>query len=263
MMQPVALPRGVSQSLAGAGAVLLGGLIGLLWWLRWRRRGPLRPARPGVRRGLVAAVVVLLVLVGIGIVWRSKVAFDTVAACRTSAGGQRSADPALVAEKVITWPETGLGLLYGDAVGGSLCWYPPADYYVDLHSGRYLGARFMNIGDMVLAPPFEVYVRDPQALAEHEARHRSQWAVVTAIGGPLAYPILYGVVDFFFPGARNPFEKWAGLESGGYQHSGIGPVIGWPQLLVLLVAGALIGMFIYRRLHQGRPLRPARPGRPR
>jgi hypothetical protein len=259
----MALPRGVSTSLAGGGAVLVGGLIGLVWWLRRRRRGPLAPPRPGVRRGLVAAVVVLLVLVGVGIVWRSKVALDVVATCPTSVGAQRSADPALVAEKVITWPETGLGLLYGNAVGASLCWYPPADYYVDLHSGRYLGARFMNVGDIVLAPPFKVHVHNLQALAEHEARHRSQWAVVTAIGGPLAFPILYGVADFFFPGSRNPFERLAGLESGGYAHAGTAPVIGWPQLLVLLAAGALIGVFIYRRLRRGRPPTLARPSRPR
>ena len=266
MMHGVALPRGVSLSLAGGGAVLLGGLIGLIWWLRRLRRGPLGRPRPRIRRVEIAVATLILLLVGVGIVWRSKVAIDSVASCRAATAGQprRSVDPALVAEKVVTWPETGLGILYGDAIGASRCWYPPADYYVDLHSGRYAWARIMNVGDIVLAPPAQLSVHDDkQALARHEALHRSQWAVLTAIGGPLAFPIAYGVDDFFFPGSRNHFERLAGLNAGGYEHVGTAPVIGWPQLVVLLLAGALIAVLVYRRLGRGRPHRQAQLGRPR
>ena len=79
-----------------------------------------------------------------------------------------------------------------------------------------------------------------KALVEHEARHRTQWAVGTATGGPQAFPIGYGVTYFFFPGARNPFERMAGLESGEYTYSGTGPVLGPAQLAVLSVLGAII-----------------------
>jgi len=115
----------------------------------------------------------------------------------------------------------------------------------------------MNVGDVVLSPPFRS-VHEEQEVAAHEARHRSQWAVLTVIGGPLAFPILYGVDDFFFPGSRSHFERLAGLKSGGYEHEGIAPVIGWPQLVALLVAGALIVVFGYRRLRLRRPERRLR-----
>lgn len=260
----MALPRAVSLPLAGCGAVLLGGLIGLIWWLRRLRRAPLRRPRPRVRRIEIAVATLILLLVGVGIVWRSKVATDTVASCRAATAAQpgRSADAALVAEKVITWPETGIGILYGDVIGASRCWYAPTEYYVDLHSGRYAGARIMNVGDIVIAPPSELRARNLQALAQHEARHRSQWAVLTVIGGPLAFPIAYGVDDFFFPGSRNHFERLAGLKAGGYQHVGSAPVIGWPQLVVLVVAGVLLGVFVFRRVRQGRPYGAARLRRP-
>jgi hypothetical protein len=259
----VALPRGVSLSLAGGGAVLLGGLIGLVWWLRRLRRGRLGGPRPGLRVEITVAAVVLA-LVGVGIVTRSKVAFDTVASCRPPIGARpsRPAGAALMTEKVITWPETGIGLLWGDAIGASRCWYAPTDYYVDLHSGRYGGARIMNVGDIVLAPPSELSKHNVQALAQHESRHRSQWAVLTVIGGPLAFPIAYGVDDFFFPGSRNHFERLAGLEAGGYERAGTAPVIGWPQLVVLIVVVALLVVYAYRRVRRRRPYKLARLDRP-
>jgi hypothetical protein len=100
----VALPRGVSLSLAGGGAVLLGGLIGLVWWLRRLRRGRLGRPRPGLRRVEITVAAVVLALVGVGIVTRSKVAFDTVASCRPPIGARpsRPAGAALMTEKVIT-----------------------------------------------------------------------------------------------------------------------------------------------------------------
>jgi hypothetical protein len=97
-------------------------------------------------------------------------------------------------------------------------------------------------GDVVLKPGLDFfYPREAfKALVEHEARHREQWAVGTAIGGPLAFPITYGITYFFFPGARNPFERMAGLEAGGYTPSGAGPVLGPAQLAVLSALGAII-----------------------
>lgn len=256
----MASPRRVSPTLTACFAVLVGGLIGLTWWgLRTRRQPPgaQRRGQPRSRgrRIRFGALVVLLVLIAVGTVWRSKVAFDSVAACPLPPGAQpsssvRPAGPALFAEKVTTWPETGLGMLYGDVVGASQCFYRPAGYYLDFHSGKYAGARIVNVGDLTLLPPHDTRVHIGDVVADHEARHRSQWAVVTAMAGPLAFPILYGIDDFFFPGSRNHFERLAGLESGGYQNPGIAPVIGWPQLAVLLAAAALIAMLIWRRLHR-------------
>jgi hypothetical protein len=51
--------------------------------------------------------------------------------------------------------------------------------------------------------------------------------------GPLAFPVVYGITNFFFPGARNPFERLAGLEAGFYAPSGTGPVLGPAQIAVL------------------------------
>ena len=247
--------------LVGGCALLLGGVIGLAVWWRLRDRPAFRRQSAGPRslawRIGMAGVILLLVIVGVGVVWRSKVAFSTVATCRGTSGEittteHRPVTPRIAAEKIITWPETGIGILYGDVAGASLCWYQPSDYYVDFHSGTFAGARIMNIGDVTLAPPFNMSVQSGKAVADHEARHRSQWAVVTALAGPLAFPILYGVDDFFFPGARNHFERQAGLDSGGYEHVGIAPVIGWPQLVVLLAAAALICVLVWRRLRRRR-----------
>lgn len=255
----MALPRRVSLALTAGCAVVLGGLIGLAWWwLRMRRRPPARPPQSKRRRLVqrigIATVVVLLLLVGVGTVWRARVAVGTVTACPLAPDAQprsaRPPEPALTAEKLVTWPETGLGMLYGDVVGASQCLYRPAGYYVDFHSGRYAGARIVNVGDITLLPPLDTRVHSGDVVAEHEARHRSQWAIATVIAGPLAFPILYGIDDFFFPGPRNHFERLAGLESGGYGREGIAPVVGWPQLVVLLVVGALIALLVWRRVRR-------------
>jgi hypothetical protein len=60
---------------------------------------------------------------------------------------------------------------------------------------------------------------------------------------------VYGITNFFFPGARNPFEKMAGLEAGFYTPSGVGPVLGPAQIAVLSAAGVIIiaAPFVVRR----------------
>lgn len=98
----------------------------------------------------------------------------------------------------------------------------------------------MALGDVVLKPDLDMPREDLKGLVEHEAVHRTQWAVGTALGGPVAFPVVYGITDFFFPGARNPFERMAGLEAGFYTPSGTGPVLGPAQLAVLSALGAII-----------------------
>jgi len=51
---------------------------------------------------------------------------------------------------------------------------------------------------------------------------------------------VYGITNFFFPGARNPFERIAGLEGGLYAPSGTGPVLDPAQLAVLSALGAIV-----------------------
>jgi hypothetical protein len=76
------------------------------------------------------------------------------------------------------------------------------NYYVALNAYHFPGPRSMTMGDVVLKPDLEMPRENLKALVEHEARHRTQWAVGTAIGGPLAFPIAYGITYFFFPGAQ-------------------------------------------------------------
>jgi hypothetical protein len=127
---------------------------------------------------------------------------------------------------------------------------PSAYYYVAPHADNIAGTRAMTLGDIVLTPGFNISREQLQTLIGHEARHRVQWAVGTLIGGPFAFPVAYAVEDFFFPGSRNIFERQAGLTSGGYQHVGIGPVLGPAQLAALGILAAIIVMALLRTRHR-------------
>ena len=143
----------------------------------------------------------------------------------------------LVAEQTATWPETGIGLLYAQAVDSRVCLSSTSDFYVGVPAA-IAGARATNMGDVVLSPGFDNR-EERTAVASHEARHRPQWAIATAIGGPFAFPVAYAIDDFFFPGSRNHFERMAGLEAGLYSHSGTGPVLGPAQIATLVGLGAI------------------------
>jgi hypothetical protein len=154
-----------------------------------------------------------------------------LAACSAPAGAQAATrsgpfDAWLLAQQATTWPETGIGLLWARATGAHVCLSRSADYYVAVHADNIAGARAMTTGDIVLTPGFNISTGQLTTLVAHKARHREQWAVVTVIGGPFAFPVLYGVDNFFFPGSCNHFERQVGLESDGYSHSGTGPVLG-------------------------------------
>jgi hypothetical protein len=102
-------------------------------------------------------------------------------------------------------------------------------------------------------PGFNISKEELQTLNSHEAGHRTQWAILTVIGGPLAFPVAYGIDDFFFPGPRNHFERWAGLKAGGYSHEGTGPVLGLAQLAVLGVLAAIIVVALPAAWHRRAP----------
>jgi hypothetical protein len=235
-------------------AVLLFGLLGLAWWL-WRHRLGSQPVARfrRVRAGLVTAG---LVIIAVGAVWRLTAAIEPVSACSPPGGVQAASgrgpfDVPLLAQKTATWPETGIGLLYAQADGARVCLSRSADYYVAVHADSIAGARAMTVGDIVVTPGFKNASRQRlRQVAAHEARHRVQWAVGTVIGGPLAFPVAYAIDDFFFPGARNQFEREAGLEAGGYRHEGTGPVLGPAQFAVLGVLAAIVIVAVLAAWHR-------------
>lgn len=247
----MSLPRRVYPTMTALSAVLLGGLLGFAWWWRRGRYGPRSPDR--YRRVRFGAIAAGLLLIALGTTWRVAAAIESTTPC--SPPGEvrttppRGLDAALVAEKALTWPETGLGMLYARADRAPVCWSRTAGFYVAVHADAIGGAHATNVGDIVLSPRFDFTREQLRTLAGHEARHRPQWAVATVLAGPLAFPVVYAIDNFFFPGSRNHFERMAGLESGFYPRTGIGPVLGPAQIivLVLLVAGTAAWLIVWRR----------------
>jgi hypothetical protein len=260
--QAAKVVEAVTRQLGAVIAVLLAGILGLAWWLWWRHRPGGEPVAR-FRRGRVVLVAAGLVIIAVGAVWRLTIAIQPVAACSPPGGAQASArsggfDASLLAQQVATWPETGIGLLYARAGGARVCVSVAADYYVAVHADYLGGVRAMNMGDITLTPGFNISREELRTLVGHEARHREQWAVGTAIGGPLAFPVAYGIDDFFFPGARNHFERWAGLGSGGYSHEGTGPVLGPAQLAALgVLAAVIVGALLAARHRRASARSPA------
>lgn len=252
------VPRRAQMVLGALGLVLLGGIVGLAWWW-WRHRTEFRPAARfwRVRAALVAAG---LVIIAVGTVSRLVFAIQPVPGCsRQGTAAARSVpfEVSLLAQKAATWPETGIGLLYSRADDAHVCWSSTANYYVAVHVDNIAGARAMALGDVVLTPRFNLPPEQLRALAGHEARHRAQWAVWTVIGGPLAFPVVYSIDDFFFPGSRNHFERQAGLKEGGYRHSGTGPVLGPVQLAVLSALLAIVVAALLRAWYRRASADPA------
>ncbi|MGH8893208.1 MAG: hypothetical protein ACRDWY_07865 [Actinomycetes bacterium] len=183
-----------------------------------------------------------------------------------------------VARDVINAPATGLALLASKAAGMRECagppltvtfWQPPrisgggstvGDTFVawmpaNLEASSLLqGARGFGLAaEGGRRSPGEQHVRygpnisatraNEAELARHESRHTDQWAVLTLIGGPLAFPAAYYADGAFFPFSRNHFERAASLADGGYPSPpdnrpaplpGAVAVIGVVLLMVLL-----------------------------
>lgn len=250
------LPRRVQLVLGALGMALLFGILGLAWW--WRHRPGCQPAAR-LRRVRAALVAAGLVIIVVGSAGRLAVAAQSVPACAPP-GGEKVAthsafDVSLLAQNIATWPETGIGLLYSRARDAHVCLSRSADYYVAVHADNIAGTKAMTLGDVVLTPGFYISREKRSALIGHEARHRAQWAVATAIAGPFAFPVAYAIVDFFFPGSRNFFERQAGLDEGMYRHSGTGPVLGPAQLATLSVLAAIIVVTLLRVRHRHAPVR--------
>lgn len=246
------LPRRAQLALGALSMVLLLGMLGLAWWA-WRHRPGRQSDARFPRTGTVLAAVGLMII-AIGAAWRLDVALQPTAACSPPSGEPASPSgglsASLVEQEVATWPETGIGLLYGRTNDARICLSRHEDYYVAVNAHHIAGSSAMTVGDIVLTPGFTMNKKDRAALAAHEAHHRVQWAWGDVIGGPLAFPVAYGIVDFFFPGARNPFERAAGLEGGAYTPSGTGPVLGPVQLAVLATLPAIMALAIAAVWHR-------------
>ena len=238
------------MTLGACAAVLLAGILGLIGWLWWwwrRRRREGEPPVARLRRTRAALVALGLLVIALGAAWRLAIVFKPVPEC-SPLGGPLPASPVsaqVVAEKAATWAATGIGILYSQATGAHVCFTRLENYYVALNANHIAGASAVTVGDVVLKPGLDMPREDLKGLVGHEAVHRTQWAVGTVAGGPLAFPIVYGITNFFFPGARNPFERMAGLEAGFYTPTGTGPVLGPAQLAVLsalavIIVGALV-----------------------
>lgn len=247
------LPRRAPPALGALSMVLLLGMLGLAWWA-WRHRPGHQPGTR-FRRTRAVLVTVGLVVIAVGTAWRIGAAVRPVPVCLPPSGPAafpRGIDAALVAQKVATWPETGIGLLYGRADGAVICVSEHESFYVAVNAHHIAGARAMAVGDIVLTPGFDLNRDELAALAGHEANHRVQWAWGDLLAGPAAFPVAYGVTDFFFPGAHNPFERAAGLEGGLYTPKGTGPVLGTAQLAALATVAAIVVAALAAAWHRRR-----------
>ena len=255
------LPRRAQMTLGALTMVLLFGILGLAWW-SWRHRPGCQPVArfPRVYAALVAAG---LIIIAVGTAWRIDTAIQPTRLCSPPGGAQpvthgNPFNASLLAQKAATWPETGIGLLYARESDARVCWSGSANYYVAVNAHNIVGARALTVGDIVLSPGFhDASKKRLGELISHEAGHRAQWAVGTAIGGPLAFPVAYAIDDFFFPGARNHFERQAGLEPGGYRHEGTGPVLGPIQFATLGALAAIIVVALLAARHRRTSTRSA------
>jgi hypothetical protein len=241
--------REVPAFLRIVAAMALGGFLGVAWTMMRHRRQRRSDVVRRHRFGRATLAAGLLVVAG-GAITRTVAAFDTFERCPvTLPAGTIDRTQHLtaisVAEEAATWVPTGIGMWDAYAFG-EVCWIRPYRFYVGV-GAKYFGGKYLTLGDIFLAhqslrtsrqPPISIRLG---ANTAHESRHRAQWAVGTVVGGPLAFPVVYTVTDLFFPGARNPFERMAGLKQGNYNpYSSAEPVLKAPQIVTLLGAAAVL-----------------------
>lgn len=150
----------------------------------------------------------------------------------------------LQSRQLLTAPVTGLVRHYVNDRGGGLCAAGPVTLAF-LPSAA--SDSTFAVGSVILTDDQSPMSEgNGSALARHESRHVTQWALLTLAGGPLAMPLLYAVDEAFFPHSRNHFERAADLDDGGYpQPEGLEPQPQWAKVGVLVMLLLVVG---WRRL---------------
>ncbi len=120
------------------------------------------------------------------------------------------------ARQVITAGPTGLALLYANTRHADICRFAPNGNLIARMGSGYARGGTMYGHVYLTYPKPEKSYEDLLPLTRHEARHTGQWAVGTALTGPLGFPIAYSLDESISPGAHNHFERHAGLADGGY-----------------------------------------------
>lgn len=106
---------------------------------------------------------------------------------------------------ILTLPYSLIGIAWGLAWGGRL--RMRRGFIIECGAMRGGYARGgIQVGSTWLCGS----LNDERRL-RHESVHATQWAIF----GPL-FPPLYWIAELVWPNERNPFERWAGLEDGGY-----------------------------------------------
>lgn len=274
------LPPVVGHALRTLAYLLCFGLAGLIWSLpvlRNRRRHRARTCTTCARNhrvatGLLAALTVLLLT---GALARAETGTDSAIPCHShvSPDGEVRPEPSLPVPRSSPWitarsalvaPASGLASLGGRALGMSSCsgpallvmfWDPPSSS----GGGTVIGDVFVAWiptadpgdstdygiprahGSVRYGPNIATDRVDEVQLVSHERRHVDQWAAGTVLGGPLAFPVAYFAVDAILPASRNPFERAAGLDAGGYPSPpDTLPAPRWPETAALLLIVLLL-----------------------
>lgn len=256
--------RRVRRRMLVTGSHVLGfGLLGAVVLSRSRHRtaiGRVLAAAPGDprtrRRHLV--LLVLLALVWAGSAGYGLVRQSTAAACPFTSAEYGSAPPGLTGRPGSWWhhgrtmlaaPATGAALTWAAGHGGTICRSHGGEMVAVLRSGYARAGT--TVGNTFLTSEDTVHNRGPE-LYGHEGRHVDQWALVSGLAGPLAFPLAYITVESVAPEGRNVFERWAGLSAGGYDlPDGPGPGPSRVALLIVVVLVVVVERGTLRRAARG------------
>jgi hypothetical protein len=247
--------------------VLGTGLLGL-WWSRpsaMRYRRLRRGECAGCQHRYHRVIRLLIVLVWLQIAGIVTLLAYTVGAptCQSPTlssfnGATRYVTPArdwvIPVRQVITAGNSGLAVAYGKSLGAQICDYVPNGTLLGRMSDGYArGGTTYGHTYLTSLEPQRVY-SEMAPVMRHESRHTDQWALFTLLGGPVAFPLAYGVDDFFEPGPFNNFERDAGLADGGY----VLPDTPSPTTTRLILAAAIAALVIFERHRVRRQLRLAK-----
>jgi hypothetical protein len=153
--------------------------------------------------------------------------------------------------QVITAGNSGLAVAYAKSLGAQICDYVPNGTLLGrMNDGFARGGTTYGHTYLTSRQPERTF-SEMAPVMRHESRHTDQWALFSLLGGPIAFPIAYGVDDVFAPGPYNNFERDAGLADGGY----VLPDTPSPTTTRLIVAGAIAAVFIFERHRVRRQIR--------